>query len=42
MLNFGIIGCGRIAERHAAEMKGLGNLVAVCDIDGPAKFIRGI
>ena len=33
MLNFGLIGCGQIAERHAAQMKKLGNLVAVCDID---------
>lgn len=31
-LNFGIIGCGRIASRHAGHISRLGNLVAVCDI----------
>jgi UDP-N-acetyl-2-amino-2-deoxyglucuronate dehydrogenase len=30
---FGIIGCGRIAHRHAEQMKKQGKLVAVCDID---------
>lgn len=34
MLNFGIIGCGRIAQRHAEQMGSFGKLVAVCDIDG--------
>ena len=29
---FGIIGCGRIAERHAEHITRLGTLVAVCDI----------
>ncbi|WP_346266797.1 Gfo/Idh/MocA family oxidoreductase [Panacibacter microcysteis] len=29
---FGIIGCGRIAERHAAQIVRFGRLVAVCDI----------
>ncbi|MFD1766094.1 Gfo/Idh/MocA family protein [Sphingorhabdus buctiana] len=38
MLNFGLVGCGRIAKRHA-ELLGLGQiegarLVAVCDVDG--------
>jgi len=33
MLNFGIIGCGRIAERHADEIGKLGKLLAVCDTD---------
>lgn len=33
MLNFGIIGCGRIAEKHAEQIKSIGKLVAVCDID---------
>jgi predicted dehydrogenase len=31
-LQFAIIGCGRIASRHAAEMCRHGKLVAVCDI----------
>ena len=29
----GIIGCGRIAQRHAEHIKTYGELVAVCDID---------
>jgi UDP-N-acetyl-2-amino-2-deoxyglucuronate dehydrogenase len=33
MYKFGIIGCGRIAPRHAEQIKKAGNLVAVCDID---------
>jgi UDP-N-acetyl-2-amino-2-deoxyglucuronate dehydrogenase len=31
-LRFAIIGCGRIAERHAVHIKTVGKLVAVCDI----------
>lgn len=31
-LNFAIIGCGRIGERHADHITRLGNLTAVCDI----------
>lgn len=31
-LKFAILGCGKIAPRHAAEMKRLGELIAVCDI----------
>ena len=31
-LNFAIIGCGRIAGRHAEQMTKHGKLVAVCDI----------
>lgn len=31
-LRFGIIGCGRIAERHAQYSSRVGSLVAVCDI----------
>ena len=31
-LNFAIIGCGRIAGRHAEQMIQHGKLVAVCDI----------
>ena len=32
LLKFGIVGCGRIAERHAAHIHNKGKLVAVCDI----------
>ena len=34
-LNFGIIGCGRIAQRHAEHIKNIvgANLIAVCDIE---------
>ncbi len=32
-LNFAIVGCGRIGERHASHIKKLANLVAVCDSD---------
>lgn len=31
-LRFAIIGCGRIAQRHAAQMRRVGELAAVCDI----------
>jgi len=31
-LNFAIIGCGRIAQRHAEHINNNGKLVAVCDI----------
>lgn len=31
-INFAIIGCGRIAQRHAEHISNYGNLVAVCDI----------
>jgi UDP-N-acetyl-2-amino-2-deoxyglucuronate dehydrogenase len=31
-LRFAIIGCGKIAPRHAAEIDKHGRLVAVCDI----------
>lgn len=30
-LNFAIIGCGRIAQRHAEHIVNNGNLIAVCD-----------
>jgi UDP-N-acetyl-2-amino-2-deoxyglucuronate dehydrogenase len=30
---FAIVGCGRIAQRHAEHIQGTGSLVAVCDID---------
>ena len=32
ILNFAIVGCGRIAERHAEQIARLAKLVAVCDI----------
>jgi predicted dehydrogenase len=32
-LNFALVGCGRIAQRHAEHIKNNGNLIAVCDID---------
>jgi predicted dehydrogenase len=32
MRKFAIIGCGRIAERHALQISRMANLVAVCDI----------
>ena len=31
-IKFGIVGCGRIAQRHAEHIKNKGELVAVCDI----------
>jgi len=31
-IKFGLIGCGRIAHRHAEHIKSKGQLVAVCDI----------
>lgn len=31
-LSFAIVGCGRIAQRHAEKMQPYGSLVAVCDI----------
>ncbi len=31
-INFAIIGCGRIAQRHAEHINNKGRLVAVCDI----------
>jgi predicted dehydrogenase len=32
MINFAIVGCGRIAQRHAEHIKNNGKLVAVCDV----------
>jgi predicted dehydrogenase len=32
-LNFAIVGCGRIAERHAEQIARLATLTAVCDIN---------
>ena len=31
-IKFALIGCGRIAERHAKHIKNYGELVAVCDV----------
>jgi predicted dehydrogenase len=33
MIKFAIIGCGRIAQRHAEHINNQGKLVAVCDTD---------
>ena len=33
ILNFALVGCGRIGERHAEQIQRHGNLIAVCDID---------
>jgi predicted dehydrogenase len=33
MIKFGIIGCGRIAQRHAEHISKKGKLVSVCDIE---------
>lgn len=32
IVNFGIIGCGRIAQRHAEHISKKGKLLAVCDV----------
>lgn len=32
VLNFAIVGCGRIAQRHAQHIASVGRLVATCDI----------
>ena len=32
-IKFGIIGCGRIGNRHAEHINKFGKLIAVCDID---------
>lgn len=32
-INFLLIGCGRIAQRHAEHINNVGKLIAVCDID---------
>jgi len=32
-LSFAIIGCGKIAKRHAEQIARVGKLVAVCDVD---------
>ena len=40
-LKFAIIGCGRIAERHAAQISRLGDLKAVCDNIGSRAISLG-
>jgi predicted dehydrogenase len=40
-LKFAIIGCGRIAERHAVQISRLGYLQAVCDNVGSRAFSLG-
>jgi len=35
-LQFAVIGCGRIGQRHAGHIQAVGTLAAVCDID-PSK-----
>jgi UDP-N-acetyl-2-amino-2-deoxyglucuronate dehydrogenase len=35
-LKFAIVGCGRIAQRHAEQIESQGTLVAVCDTNGKA------
>ena len=32
MINFAIVGCGRIAQRHAEHISKRGELIAVCDV----------
>jgi predicted dehydrogenase len=32
MINFAIVGCGRIAQRHAEHISNKGKLIAVCDV----------
>ena len=32
MKKFAIVGCGRIAQRHAEHIHNFGKLIAVCDI----------
>ena len=40
---FAIIGCGKIAQRHAAEATKHGDIIAVCDIDkAKADLLAGI
>lgn len=40
-LKFALIGCGRIAQRHAEHIDNLGHLVAVCDNDKDKADILG-
>src|SRR3954452_12641918 len=37
-IKFAIIGCGRIAQRHAEQINKLGELKAVCDVDYKKAF----
>ena len=40
-IKFGLIGCGRIANRHAEHIESKAQLVAVCDIDEEKAKIMG-
>lgn len=40
-IRFALVGCGRIAQRHAKNIKNYGVLSAVCDIDQPKAFQLG-
>ena len=40
-VKFGIVGCGRIAQRHAEHIIKNGSLVAVCDIDAEKAISMG-
>ena len=40
-IKFGIVGCGRIAQRHAEHIKNLAQLVSVCDVDAEKAKILG-
>lgn len=42
-ISFAIIGCGRIAERHAKHINNVGKLIAVCDmVEAKAKKLADI
>jgi UDP-N-acetyl-2-amino-2-deoxyglucuronate dehydrogenase len=41
MINFAIIGCGRIAQRHAEHINKIANLVAVCDVESDKANLLG-
>ena len=38
-INFAIVGCGRIAQRHAEHISNFGKLLAVCDIDNNSAVV---
>ena len=40
-IKFAIIGCGRIAQRHAEHINNYGTLIAVCDIEFAKAKILG-
>ncbi len=41
MISFGVIGCGRIGQRHLEHIHKQGKLVAVCDIDSQKAMAAG-